>query len=40
MLLHYFTMLQNIGYGFLNVLKGTLYLLDYFQTYLDARLIY
>jgi hypothetical protein len=27
--LHYFTMLKSIGYGLLNVLKGTIYLLDY-----------
>jgi hypothetical protein len=31
MFLHYFTMLKNIDYKFLNVLKGILYLLDYFQ---------
>jgi hypothetical protein len=40
MFLHYFTMLKNIGYKLKNMLKGILYLLNYFQTYLNARLIY
>jgi len=33
-------MLKIIGYEFLNVLKGILYSLNYFQTYPNARLIY
>jgi hypothetical protein len=33
-------MLKNSGYGLKNVLKGILYLLDYFQILLDAKLTY
>jgi hypothetical protein len=40
MILHYFIMLKNIGYGLLNVLKCILYLLDYFQILLDVKLTY
>jgi len=40
MLLHYFIVLKNIGYKLKNVLKYILYLLDYFQILLDAKLTY
>ncbi len=39
-LLHYYTMMKNIGYGLLNVLKIILYLLYDFQTYPNVRFIY
>ncbi len=40
MFLHYVTVLKNIGYGLKNVLKGILYLLNYFQILLDVKLTY
>ncbi len=40
MFLHYFIVLKNTNYGFYNVLKGILYLLEYFQNLLDVKLTY
>jgi hypothetical protein len=40
MFLHYFIVLKNPGYKVLNVLKGILYLLDYFQILLNVKSTY
>jgi hypothetical protein len=36
----FFHYVKNIGYRLKNVLKGFIYLLDYFQIYSDIKLIY